>query len=239
MLQLKNITKKFPGLTTDLVAVDKLTLEVKSGQVFGFIGLNGAGKTTTLKIVTGLLFADSGQSRWKKLHTNSIAAKNLFGFMPEQPQFHRHLTANEVLQYVGELFAFTPEKITKRSAQLLKKVGLGKNGKTPVKNFSKGMNQRLGFAVALLNDPELLILDEPLDGLDPIGRDEFKKLILEQKKLGKTVFLSSHILADIDEICDQIGVIHQGKLVFTGTPKQLKKNQKSLEAAFVKLINNV
>lgn len=238
MLLLKNITKRFPTQDKDLLAVDRLTLEVKAGQVFGFIGLNGAGKTTTIKIITGLLFADSGSSSWKKLDTASIAAKRKVGFMSEQPQFHRHLTANEVLGYVGELFGLSPEQTATQVKSLLKQVGLAKEGNRPAKDFSKGMSQRLGFATALMNNPELLILDEPLDGLDPIGRAEFKKLILEQKKAGKTIFLSSHILADIDEICDQIGVIHQGKLLFVGSPKQLKKNQKSLEAAFVKLINN-
>ena len=236
MLKLQNLTKQFWADGKTFNAVDKLSLRVEKGQVFGFIGLNGAGKTTTIKMLVGLLFPDSGQAKWQGKDSASIENKKKFGFMPEQPQFYLHLSATEILTYVAELFELDPEKIPPLTKKLIKKVGLSDHGNIPVKNFSKGMRQRLGFAVALVNDPELLILDEPLDGLDPIGRAEFKKLILEQKRSGKTIFLSSHILADIDEICDRIAVIDQGKLKFTGTPKELTKNKTSLEEAFVKLV---
>ncbi|MEX0594638.1 MAG: ABC transporter ATP-binding protein [Patescibacteria group bacterium] len=236
MLKLQKLTKQFWLGSKPFTAVNSLSLEVATGQVFGFIGLNGAGKTTTIKMITGLLFPDSGQSSWKKQDSTSVESKKKFGFMPEHPQFHRHLSATEVLSYVGELFEIDPTIITKRTKVLLKQVGLADSAKIPVRNFSKGMRQRLGFAVALINNPELLILDEPLDGLDPIGRAEFKKLILEQKAANKTIFLSSHILSDIDEICDQIAVIDKGKLLFIGSPKKLTGGKKSLEAAFVELV---
>lgn len=236
MLKLQNLTKQFWADGKIFNAVDKLSLQVEKGQVFGFIGLNGAGKTTTIKMLVGLLFPDSGQAKWQGKDSASIENKKKFGFMPEQPQFYLHLSATEILAYVAELFELDPKKIPSLAKKLIKKVGLSDHGNIPVKNFSKGMRQRLGFAVALVNDPELLILDEPLDGLDPIGRAEFKKLILEQKRSGKTIFLSSHILADINEICDRIAVIDQGKLRFTGTPKELTKNKTSLEEAFVKLV---
>ena len=236
MLKLQNLTKQFWADGKTFNAVDKLSLQVDKGQVFGFIGLNGAGKTTTIKMITGLLFPDSGQTKWMGKDSTTIENKRKFGFMPEQPQFYMHLNAIEILNYVGELFEINPDKTTNISKKLIKKVGLSDNENTQVKNFSKGMRQRLGFAVTLVNNPELLILDEPLDGLDPIGRAEFKKLILEQKKNGKTIFMSSHILADINEICDKIAVIDKGKLKFTGTPKELTKNKVSLEDAFVKLI---
>ena len=237
MLHIKNLTKKFPGLEKDLTAVDGLSLEVKKGQIFGFVGLNGAGKTTTIKMIGGLLFPDKGQTTWEEKDTLLPATRSKIGFMPEQPQFHRHLSANEIMYYAGELFGLSPKIIEKQTRQLLKSVGLLSSAKTPVRNFSKGMNQRLALAVSLMNRPEVIILDEPLDGLDPIGRTDFKKLILAQKKAGTTVLLSSHILSDIDEICDQIGVINKGKLIFNGTPKQLKKGKRSLEQAFVEMVS--
>jgi len=236
MLKTKNLTKKFWRQNKEFIAVNNLSIEVKKGEVFGFIGLNGAGKTTTIKMVTGLLFADEGLVKIKSFDSNSVKTKQLFGFMPEQPQFYHHLSAEEILRYTAELFEIEEEKITPLVKTLIKKVGLAGNEKTQVKDFSKGMRQRLGFAVALVNNPELLILDEPLDGLDPIGRAEFKKLIKEQKSKGKTVFLSSHILADINEICDRIAVIDKGRLLFLGKPKELTKSKETLEDAFVKLV---
>ncbi len=236
MLEIKNLSKKFWRGKGEFLAVNNLTLTVTPGSVFGFLGLNGAGKTTTIKMLTDLIFADTGRSSWKKQPTQSPASKARIGFMPEQPQFHRHLTANEVLNYVGELFELEPTVIAKRRKLLLKEVGLSASADTATEQFSKGMNQRLGLAVALINEPELLILDEPLDGLDPIGRAEFKTIIRAQQKRGKTVFFSSHILADVEELCDQIGVIDQGKLIFTGPPKELAKPNQSLEDAFVSLV---
>ena len=236
MLEIKNLSKKFWRGKDEFLAVNNLTLVVTPGSVFGFLGLNGAGKTTTIKMLTDLIFADSGHSNWKKQPTQTTAVKNKIGFMPEQPQFQRYLTAQEVLAYVGELFELDPAISAKRSQTLLKEVGLVRAANVATKEFSKGMNQRLGLAVALMNDPELLILDEPLDGLDPIGRAEFKAIIRAQQKKGKTVFFSSHILADVEELCDQIGVIDQGKLIFTGSPKQLAKPNQSLEDAFVSLV---
>ncbi len=237
MLEIKNLSKKFWRGKGELLAVNNLSLTVAPGSVFGFLGLNGAGKTTTIKMLVDLIFADSGHSTWKKLPTQTPAAKARIGFMPEQPQFQRHLLASEVLTYVGELFELDPAVIAKRSQSLLKEVGLGSAANVATKEFSKGMNQRLGLAVALMNDPELLILDEPLDGLDPIGRAEFKKIIRAQQKKGKTVFFSSHILADVEELCDQIGVLERGKLIFTGAPNQLAKRGQTLEDAFVALVS--
>ncbi|MEX1051876.1 MAG: ABC transporter ATP-binding protein [Patescibacteria group bacterium] len=236
MLEIKNLSKKFWQGKDEFLAVDRLNLKVAPGSVFGFLGLNGAGKTTTIKVLTDLLFADSGGSTWKNRPTQGPASKAKTGFMPEQPQFPRHLTASEVLGYVGALFELEPALITKRTQALLKEVGLADRGASAAGQFSKGMNQRLGLAVALINEPELLILDEPLDGLDPIGRAEFKLIIRTQRQKGRTVFFSSHILADVEELCDQIGVLHRGKLVFTGAPKELAKPGQSLEAAFVELV---
>lgn len=237
MLKLQNLTKQFWANGKTFNAVDKLSLRVEKGQVFGFIGLNGAGKTTTIKMIIGLLFPDGGQTKWQGKDSTTIENKKKFGFMPEQPQFYMHLSAIEILNYVGELNGIDLEKTTAVSKKVIKKVGLSGSENIQVKNFSKGMRQRLGFAVTLVNNPELLILDEPLDGLDPIGRAEFKKLILEQKKAGKTIFMSSHILSDINEICDKIAVIDKGEIKFIGTPKELTKNKTSLEDAFVNLIS--
>jgi ABC-2 type transport system ATP-binding protein len=157
--------------------------------------------------------------------------------MPENPQFYRHLKAREVLEFVGELFELEKSVIQSRSQELLTQVGLAESAELLVKNFSKGMHQRLGFAVALMNDPALLVLDEPLDGLDPLGRLDFKRLITRARKEGRTVFFSSHILSDVEELCDRVGIIVNGRLVAEDSPRKLiKGNAKTLEEYFVNLV---
>lgn len=214
-----------------------LSLTVKKGTVFGFLGANGAGKTTTLKMIVGLLFADKGTITINNDVSNSIAARQKIGFMSETPQFYRHLTVAEVLEFVGQLHGLTPKIIKKRTKDLLKKVGLEKSAKLATKKMSKGMHQRLGFATALMNNPELLILDEPLDGLDPLGRLDFKKLIVDLKKAGTTIFFSSHILADVEELCDEVAILDNGKIIRQGSPKSLLRgSKKTLEEFFVGLV---
>lgn len=208
--------------------VDKIDLEIKKGTIFGFLGPNGAGKTTTMKMIVGLSDPSNG--------TVTIDDKNILirenrenvGFMPEDPYFYEHLTALEFLTYMQNLFA----KKTEKPKEILELVGLGKAEKKKIGNFSKGMKQRLGLAQAIINDPEYLFLDEPLDGLDPIGRREFKQIILGLKEKGKTIFFNSHILSDVEEICDHIGVINKGKLIYSGGVKTFCGKQ-TLEDAFV------
>ncbi len=236
MLTLKRVAKKFYQTRGDVPVVQNLSLSLKKGEVYGFLGPNGAGKTTTVKMVAGLLFADEGKITIGKYAAGSVEAQAVIGFMPENPQFYRHLKAVEVLHFVGELFGLDAPTITQRSEELLRQVGLEKSANEPVRTFSKGMHQRLGFAVALMNNPAILVLDEPLDGLDPIGRLDFKKLILKAKREGRTVFFSSHILSDVEELCDRVGIIIAGRLVAEDAPKKLVRGQaKTLEEYFVKL----
>jgi ABC-2 type transport system ATP-binding protein len=233
MLRIQHLTKNFYISRTETVpVVDDISLEVKKGQVFGYLGANGAGKTTTVKMLINLLFPDKGSVTINGIDSGKIDSRKKIGFVPEQPRFYRHFTAEETLRYVGELFELEEKIIAKRTKELLKKVGLSDAKNMPTKQFSKGMHQRLAFATALMNDPELLIMDEPLDGLDPLGRLDFKKLILELKKKGKTIFFSSHILADVEEICDEVAILKSGKIIAQGSPRKLA-GKKTLEEYFV------
>lgn len=239
MLRINHVQKSFFTRTEEIPVITDLNLEVKKGEVYGFLGLNGAGKTTTVKMIVGLLFPDKGTITISKEPAGSITSRQMIGFMPEQPQFYAHLRADEVLELVGELFGIEKTEIAKRSKNLLKKVGLSQAAHLPTKKFSKGMHQRLAFAIALLNNPELLVLDEPLDGLDPLGRLDFKRLILDLKKTGKTVFFSSHILADVAELCDRVAIIHKGKVIAVGSPTELiGKQAKTLEEVFVERVSS-
>lgn len=226
MLQIKNLTKEYWGTKV----VDNLSLEVKAGVMFGFLGPNGAGKTTTMKMIMGLTEVSKGTIKIDDIDSKTIKVKERIGYMPEDPYFYDHLTALEFMNFMSSLFSNS--KLPTSNSQLLKEVGLEKTANKKIGHFSKGMKQRLGLAQALVNDPEYIFLDEPLDGLDPIGRREFKQILLKLKKKGKTIFFNSHILSDVEEICDQIGVINKGKLVYSGPVKQFC-GIKSLEDAFV------
>lgn len=239
MLEIRNLTKQFYQRNDEITVVNNLSLKVTKGQVFGLIGPNGAGKTTTVKLVAGLLFPDKGKITIGKFPAGSLEAKRIIGFMNENPQFYYHLRAREVLEFVADLFGIEKSVGAARGAKLLQEVGLADAKNLMVRKFSKGMHQRLAFAVAQINNPELLILDEPLDGLDPLGRLDFKQMILKLKKKGATVFFSSHILSDVEEICDEVAILHRGKIISQGAPKALVKSSKlSLEELFVRSVRN-
>lgn len=232
MLTLQKVSKKFDGHEV----INSLSLNVEKGEIFGFLGSNGAGKTTTIKIIADLLFPDTGTISIAKINHQKLEAKMLMGYMPEQPSFYRALTATETLEFLGKLFNEKEATLKKRIPKLLAQVGLSSAANQKVGQYSKGMTQRLGFAAALINDPQILLLDEPLDGLDPIGRLDFKKLLGELKKQKKTVFFSSHILSDIEEVCDRIAIIHKGQIILEGNPKKLTKKNQTLEELFVEAI---
>lgn len=215
--------------------VDDLSLTIKSGEVFGFLGPNGAGKTTTIKMIVGLSAPDSGQILINGNKPSNIKTREKIGFMPEDPYFYDHLTGLEFLIFCGQLFSATRNRNKGYYNQILSDVGLFEYKNKMLKTYSKGMKQRLGLAQALVNDPDYIFLDEPLDGLDPIGRREIKQIIIELKKRKKTVFFNSHILSDVEEICDEIGIIDKGKLVYSGDVKKFTKG-KTLEEAFVHTI---
>ncbi|MFI5289947.1 MAG: ABC transporter ATP-binding protein [Polyangia bacterium] len=204
-------------------AVREVSFEVRRGEIFGFLGPNGAGKTTTLKMLMGLIFPTTGTARIFGEPVPSIAAKRRLGFLPENPYFYDYLSGEELLDLMGRLFGLGRAERKRRAGLLLERVGLGRAGarSMPLRKYSKGMLQRLGIAQALINDPELVILDEPMSGLDPIGRKEIRDLIRELKDEGKTVLFSTHILSDVELICDRVAIVVGGRLRDSGPLDQL------------------
>jgi ABC-2 type transport system ATP-binding protein len=202
-------------------ALDGLSLRVEPGEVFGLLGPNGAGKSTTLKILLRLVFPTSGTARilGRELHDVSMHAR--IGYLPENPYFYDHLTPREFLNYAGELFGLGSAERRGRVERLLERVGLTDSRDVSLRKFSKGMVQRVGIAQALINDPELIFLDEPMSGLDPLGRREVRDLILELKAQGKTVFFSTHILSDAEMLCDRVAILNRGRLQGCGELREI------------------
>lgn len=202
-------------------ALDGLTLEVAPGEVFGLLGPNGAGKSTTLKILLRLIFPSSGSARILGRELDDVAMHARIGYLPENPYFYDHLTAREFLNYAGELFGLGAAVRRQRVDRLLEQLGLASSRDIPLRKFSKGMVQRVGLAQALINDPELVFLDEPMSGLDPLGRREVRDLILELKGQGKTVFFSTHILSDAEMLCDRVAILNCGRLQGCGDLREI------------------
>jgi len=214
VIEAKGLTKVYKDFwgRPRLRALDGLTLEVRKGEIFGFIGPNGSGKTTTMKLLLGLLFPTSGEARVLGRAPSDVATKARIGFLPEESYLYRFLNADETLDFYARLFHIDRETRRKRIDELIARFGMGHARKRQIREYSKGMVRRITFAQALINDPEVIFLDEPTSGLDPISSRDMKDLILELKARGKTVFLSSHLLADVQAICDRIGILHEGKL---------------------------
>ena len=204
-----------------VAALRHLDLTIRKGEVFGLLGPNGSGKTTTIKLLLGLLFPTSGEARVLGKPAGSVAAYQRIGFLPEESYFYRFLNAEETLHFYGQLFELRGRELRRKTDELIELVGLKEARKRRLKEYSKGMARRIGLAQALINDPELIFLDEPTSGLDPIGSREMKDLILELRRRGKTIFLSSHLLADVEDICDRIAILHKGKLTKIGEVKDL------------------
>ncbi len=217
------LTKSFrhPWTLRVTRSLQALDLDVRRGEVFGYLGPNGAGKTTTIKLLTGLLQPTSGAGWLLGAPLGSAAARRHLGFLPEQPYFFDTLSGLETLEYLGQLAGLHGHESTERAREWLGRVGLGERERLAVRKYSKGMLQRLGLAAALLHEPELLVLDEPMTGLDPFGRRDVRELILEQRARGVTVLFSSHILPDAEMLCDRVGVVLGGRLVRTGTVNEL------------------
>jgi ABC-2 type transport system ATP-binding protein len=198
-------------------ALDGLTLNIKPGQIFGFLGGNGAGKTTTIKILMRLLFPTEGSAKILGNDISDVKTHASIGYCPENPYFYDYLTARELMDYFGELFGFGPAVRKEKTAHLLSSVGLDeKDWNKQLRKFSKGMLQRVGLAQSLINDPQIVFLDEPMSGLDPIGRREVRELIAGLRDRGMTVFMSTHILSDIEALCDEVAILRKGKLAATG-----------------------
>ncbi len=217
----------------DVLGLDDLHLEVKEGEVFAFLGPNGAGKTTAIKLLTRLLHPTKGKV-WILGRENSIrTAMENVGYIPEQPQLYGYLSGREFLHFVGQIFGLKSHERQQRIDRLLDRVGLSGRAEGLLRNYSRGMIQRVALAQALMNDPQLLILDEPMASLDPVGRKDFRDLILELRHQGKTIFFSSHILSDAEMIADRVGIVNQGKLVSVGKLDDLVTSQvASVEVTF-------
>ena len=198
-------------------ALDRLSLEIEHGEVFGFLGPNGAGKTTTLKLLMQLIFPTSGSAEILGRPVGDVGARQRIGYLPENPYFYDYLTAEELLRYFAHLFGYSAADASRRSSELLDRVGIGpERRRQQLRKYSKGMVQRVGIAQALLNDPEVIFLDEPMSGLDPLGRREVRSLILELRDQGRTIFFSSHILADAEALCSRVAVVAGGRLAAAG-----------------------
>jgi len=214
-------TYRTPFARKKVEALRGVSFTVERGTIYGFVGPNGAGKTTTIRTLMGLIRPTGGSATILGHAIPSRAARFKLGFLPESPYFYDYLTVGELLDLAGRLFGVPHAERKKRADELIERVGLGRARSQSLKKFSKGMLQRAGLAQALMNDPELVVLDEPMSGLDPIGRKEVRDLILELRDKGKTVFFSSHILTDIEAIADHVAIIARGQLTAQGTPAQL------------------
>lgn len=202
-------------------ALDRLTLDVQTGEVFGFLGPNGAGKTTTLKLLMQLVFPTSGGASVLGRPVGDVAVRRRIGYLPENPYFYDYLTADELLEYFAGLFGYRGAEARARASRLLDAVGIGAERRLPLRRFSKGMIQRVGLAQALINDPEVVFLDEPMSGLDPLGRREARGLILRLRDEGRTVFFSSHILSDAEALCSRVAILARGRLIAAGRVSEL------------------
>lgn len=203
-------------------ALDDVTLQIQPGEVFGLLGPNGAGKTTMIKILLGILHASDGNASVLGLPAGSRAARRRIGYLPENLTFPRHHTGRGALYFYARLNEVPERTIRQREEELFQTVGLLGRQNEPVRKYSKGMRQRLGLAQAMMHDPEILIMDEPTDGLDPVGRSEIRRVIDGLKARGKTVFLNSHILQEVELVCDRVAILAKGKLRRIGTPLELK-----------------
>src|ERR1043165_9666634 len=227
VIEITNLTKDYEigfWRKRKVRALDGLSLSVDHGQIFGFLGANGAGKTTTLKLLMRLIFPTTGSARILGHDIGDVSMHQRIGYLPENPYFYDYLTAREFLEYCAEIFGLRAAERKKRAADLLARVRLDeKRWDTQLRKFSKGMLQRVGRAQSLVNDPEIVFLDEPMSGLDPVGRREVRDLIASLREDGKTVFMCSHILSDIEVLCDRVAILKGGRLAQVGHLDELRQ----------------
>ncbi|MGB7291421.1 MAG: ABC transporter ATP-binding protein [Thermodesulfobacteriota bacterium] len=218
MLKIENLIKDYSTgfLRKKVRVLQDVSFSVNRGEIFGFVGPNGAGKTTTFKVILGFVSLTGGRVELMGEPLGDVNLKRQIGYLPENPYFYDYLTGEELLHYMGELHGVNGDRLSRRVDYLLEMVKMTHARKIQLRKYSKGMLQRVGIAQALINDPEFLILDEPMSGLDPIGQREIRELILEQKELGKTILMSSHILSDVEAICERVAIIINGKVVKSG-----------------------
>lgn len=242
VIEAKNVTKIYKPLDfwkkEQIVAIRNINLEIKKGEVFGLLGLNGAGKTTLMKIFLGLLKPTSGTVRIFNDTIENRKIRERIGYMSELPYFPKYLKAYEILDYFADLFNIDPKIKKDKINEVLEIVRLSGRQNFKIKAFSKGMQGRLGLAQALLNDPEILFLDEPMSGFDPLGYKETRDIIIELNKKGKTIFFNSHILSEVEKVCDRVGVLHRKEIIDVQPIDQILKKHKNLEDYFINIIND-
>jgi ABC-2 type transport system ATP-binding protein len=214
--ELINVTKYYRkrhlGRLTVTPGVENLSLEIRPGEIFGLLGLNGAGKTTTIKLLLGLLFPQRGEARLFKVRLPDRAVMRRIGYLPELPMLYKYLTIDELLTLYGELSEVPASQLATRRDAVIADVGMEPHRRKRLREFSKGMQQRAGLAQALIHDPDLLILDEPVSGLDPLGLRDMRDLLVRLNQQGKTIFFSSHIISEAEKLCHRVGIMHQGRL---------------------------
>jgi len=223
-----------------VVAVNDLSLRVRQGEIYGFLGPNGSGKTTTLMSIMGFVRPASGDILVLGTPPGASESRERIGFLPDNPVLYPYLTGYNALYVIGRMFLMSHGETKKRISLLADELGMDRELRLPISKHSRGMRQRIGFAQALMNDPDLLIMDEPMNGLDPMGRKMFREVIIRRREAGKTVFFSSHILSDIEMICDRICIVKNGEIVYEDTIKGAAETGggKSLEETFMTMMRN-
>ena len=233
---MENVDKSYPVGLKKRKILHNISIGIKPGEVFGFIGPNGAGKSTLINLLMGFTRMDRGKILIHGISPMEPASRRQIGYLPEGPRFYENLHAAELLRFGGSVARVRKEKLESDIDSLLKKLEILHVKNRPISTYSKGMKQRLGLALAMIHDPSTLILDEPMSGLDPIGRALLKNIILDLKRQGKTIFFSSHILNDVETLCDRIGVINQGRILYNGLANGLREENEDIEDAFVRMI---
>ena len=237
-IEINNAQKSYPVGLRKRKILHGITLEIQRGEVFGFIGPNGAGKSTLINLLMGFTRLDSGMIHIHGLFPQDPAARQFIGYLPEGPRFYENLKAGELLRFGWKAAGMQQGGREATIDALLERLEILHVKNRPISTYSKGMKQRLGLAMALVHNPDTLVLDEPMSGLDPMGRNLLKNIILDLKQQGKTIFFSSHILNDVETLCDRIGVIHQGRVLYNGSTDTFGKKDESIEDAFVRLIQS-
>lgn len=236
-IEINNLSVRFSEHRRSIEALRDITLRVNEGEVFGFLGPNGSGKTTTMLVLLGFIEVGSGQARLFGEDVRNRVARERIGYLPEKAESYSFLTGRELLGIAGRMFEMRGAPLRRRIEELLDRVRLGEAADRRIGTYSRGMLQRIGLAQALINDPDLVILDEPTGGMDPLGRMEIRKTIEELRNRGKTVFFSSHELSEVELVCDHIAIITNGRIAVKGVLSELMPEEESLEQYFLKVIN--
>ncbi len=231
-IEITNLTKIYKTKTLnkgEIKALDNVTLNIEKGTIFGLLGPNGAGKTTLVKILLGIVFATSGSAKLLSQDVKNYLIRKRIGYLPENHKFPNYLTGEDVLKYYAKLSGYEISKKSKEIEEYLQLVKMEKWRKTKIKKYSKGMMQRLGLAQAMIHNPEIIFLDEPTDGVDPIGRKEIRDILIELKNKGKTIFINSHLLSEVELVSDKVGMLNEGKLIKLGTVEELTTSKEIFE----------